>query len=82
MREIQQRRNMAVIFITHDFGVVSDIADRVLVLEKGIVVEQGVAREVLSNPQHPYTRALLRGGAVRHAGDPAGRAETAGRPCG
>ena len=59
MREIQQRRNMAVIFITHDFGVVSDIADQVLVLENGIVVEQGTAREVLRNPQHPYTRALL-----------------------
>ncbi|GHA29829.1 ABC transporter ATP-binding protein [Devosia pacifica] len=59
MRDIQRRRGMAVIFITHDFGVVADIADSVLVLEKGIVVEQGTAEEVLANPQHPYTKALL-----------------------
>ena len=59
IREIQDRRGMAVIFITHDFGVVRDIADRVLVLEKGVVVEQGTAAEVLQNPQHPYTQALL-----------------------
>jgi len=59
IRDIQRRRGMSVIFITHDFGVVSDIADRVLVLEKGIVVEQGTADEVLRNPRHPYTQALL-----------------------
>ena len=59
IREIQERRGMAVIFITHDFGVVRDIADRVLVLEKGIVVEQGTADEVLRTPRHAYTRALL-----------------------
>ena len=59
IREIQERRGMAVIFITHDFGVVRDIADRVLVLEKGIVVEQGTADEVLQTPRHAYTRALL-----------------------
>ena len=59
IREIQERRGMAVIFITHDFGVVQDIADRVLVLEKGIVVEQGTADEVLRTPRHAYTRALL-----------------------
>jgi peptide/nickel transport system ATP-binding protein len=50
---------MAVMFITHDFGVVADIADRVVVLQHGQVVEQGVADDVLSRPQHPYTRALL-----------------------
>ncbi len=59
IRDIQRRRGTSVIFITHDFGVVSDIADRVLVLEKGVVVEQGTADEVLRNPRHPYTRALL-----------------------
>ena len=59
IREIQDRRGMAVIFITHDFGVVRDIADRVLVLEKGIVVEQGTAADVLQTPQHSYTQALL-----------------------
>ncbi|WP_127144312.1 dipeptide ABC transporter ATP-binding protein [Pelagibacterium montanilacus] len=57
--DIQRRRGMAVIFITHDFGVVADIADKVLVLEKGIVVEKGTAREVLDAPTHPYTKALL-----------------------
>ncbi|WP_173089106.1 ABC transporter ATP-binding protein [Devosia sp. 1635] len=77
MREIQQRRGMSVIFITHDFGVVSDIADRVLVLEKGTVVEQGTADEVLSRPQHPYTKALL---AAVPSGTPAVRPIKAEQP--
>ncbi|MHC2436686.1 ABC transporter ATP-binding protein [Bradyrhizobium sp. USDA 4451] len=59
IRDLQRRRNMAVMFITHDFGVVSDIADRVVVLQHGKVVEQGAADEVLRRPQHAYTRALL-----------------------
>jgi peptide/nickel transport system ATP-binding protein len=59
IRDLQRRRNMAVMFITHDFGVVSDIADKVVVLQHGKLVEQGVADDVLSRPQHPYTRALL-----------------------
>jgi peptide/nickel transport system ATP-binding protein len=59
IREIQQRRGMSVIFITHDFGVVADIADEVLVLQKGIVVEQGMAQDVLCRPSHDYTKALL-----------------------
>ncbi|WP_062227579.1 ABC transporter ATP-binding protein [Aureimonas frigidaquae] len=59
MRDIQRRRGTAVMFITHDFGVVADIADRVLVLQRGIVVEEGPVSQVLSVPQHPYTRALL-----------------------
>jgi peptide/nickel transport system ATP-binding protein len=50
---------MGVVFITHDFGIVSDIADRVIVLEKGKAVEEGPAGEVLAHPRHPYTRALL-----------------------
>ena len=59
MREIQQRRGTAVMFITHDFGVVADIADRVLVLKRGVVVEQGTVQDVLNAPQHDYTKALL-----------------------
>jgi peptide/nickel transport system ATP-binding protein len=59
IRDLQRRRNMAVMFITHDFGVVADIADRVVVLRHGQVVEQGGAKEVLGRPQHPYTKALL-----------------------
>jgi peptide/nickel transport system ATP-binding protein len=59
IRDIQLRRGMSVIFITHDFGVVADIADRVLVLQKGIVVEHGTAEDVLRRPRHDYTKALL-----------------------
>jgi peptide/nickel transport system ATP-binding protein len=59
IREVQQRRGMAVVFITHDFGVVADIADRVLVLQRGLMVEQGTADAVLLHPTHPYTKALL-----------------------
>src|SRR5215212_9615354 len=59
IRDLQRRRDMGVVFITHDFGVVADIADRVVVLEKGRVVELGTAEAVLRNPQHPYTKALL-----------------------
>ena len=51
---------LSMIFITHDFGVVSQIADRVAVMYAGRVVEQGPADEVLRHPRHPYTEALLR----------------------
>jgi peptide/nickel transport system ATP-binding protein len=56
---------MGVIFITHDLGVVADIADKILVMHKGEIVEQGVAKDILQSPQHPYTKALL---ACRPAG--------------
>jgi peptide/nickel transport system ATP-binding protein len=59
IKEIQSRRHMGVLFITHDFGVVSEIADRVAVMQNGKIVESGPAREVLRAPQHPYTRALI-----------------------
>ncbi len=64
IRDIQRRKNMSVMFITHDFGVVAEIADRVIVMEKGHLVEQGSAAEVLNHPQHPYTQRLV--AAVPH----------------
>ncbi|MBR1134357.1 MULTISPECIES: ABC transporter ATP-binding protein [Bradyrhizobium] len=59
IRNLQASHNMAVMFITHDFGVVADIADQVVVLRHGRVVEEGTAAAVLGSPQHDYTKALL-----------------------
>ena len=59
IRDLQQRRKAAVLFITHDFGVVAEIADRVVVMQHGVIVEQGAATNVLNNPQHAYTRQLI-----------------------
>ena len=59
IRNLQRSRNMAVMFITHDFGVVADIADRVVVLRHGKIVEEGSIDAVFRNPQHDYTKALL-----------------------
>ncbi len=57
--ELKTRMHMAMLFITHDFGVVADIADDVVVMFRGEIVESGPVGEVLHHPQHPYTRALL-----------------------
>ncbi len=59
IRTIQRRKKMSVMFITHDFGVVEEIADRVLVMQKGRMVETGAMRQILSQPTHPYTRQLI-----------------------
>ena len=64
IKRIQASMGMGVMFITHDFGVVADIADRVAVMEKGVLVEQGPAEQVLNRPQHPYTQRLI--AAVPH----------------
>jgi peptide/nickel transport system ATP-binding protein len=56
VKDLQRRRGTGVLFITHDFGVVAEIADRVVVMQHGRVVEQGPAADVLRRPQHPYTR--------------------------
>lgn len=59
IRELQEESGVGVLFITHDFGVVAEIADKVAVLRQGELVEHGSADEVLNNPQHAYTRALI-----------------------
>ncbi len=59
IKDMQSRRGTGVLFITHDFGVVAEIADRVVVMEKGRVVEQGAAADILTRPQHPYTQMLI-----------------------
>ena len=75
IKDIQQRRGTGVLFITHDFGVVAEIADRVAVMQEGRIVEAGAAARVLNAPQHPYTRALI--AAVPHR--VAGQAQVSGR---
>ncbi|MDB5373204.1 MAG: transporter related protein [Belnapia sp.] len=59
IRELQREHGTAVLFITHDFGVVADIADQVAVLQRGKLVEAGTRDAVLNAPEHPYTQALL-----------------------
>jgi peptide/nickel transport system ATP-binding protein len=59
MRDLQQQYEMSIIFITHDLGVIAEIADRVLVMYKGKIVEQGPIREIFAHPRHPYTKGLL-----------------------
>jgi peptide/nickel transport system ATP-binding protein len=59
VREMQERRGTGVLFITHDFGVVAEIADRVVVMQKGRVVEQGTRDEILRRPREPYTKMLI-----------------------
>lgn len=59
MRELQKDTGMSILFITHDFGVVAQMAHRVGVMQHGKIVEQGMMRDVLSSPQHPYTKKLL-----------------------
>lgn len=71
MRGLQKRLNMAVMFITHNLGVIAQIADTVAIMYLGQVVEYGPVREILRNPQHPYTVDLLR--AVPRLGKTAGQ---------
>ena len=69
LKELQQQFQMAIIFITHDLGVVANVADRVTVMYAGKVVEVGTVDEVFYNPQHPYTWGLLRSMPTLHTGD-------------
>jgi peptide/nickel transport system ATP-binding protein/oligopeptide transport system ATP-binding protein len=60
VKRLRQELGMAIIWITHDLGVVAGIADRVMVMYGGFVVERAGVKELYSNPKHPYTQALLR----------------------
>ncbi|WP_121357116.1 ABC transporter ATP-binding protein [Flavisolibacter nicotianae] len=59
IRQLQQEQNMGVIFITHDLGVVAEIADRVAILYKGAIVEEGAVQDIFRGAKHPYTQALI-----------------------
>jgi len=59
MQKLQAQHNMGILFITHDLGVIAELADTVIVMYKGEIVEQGLVRDIFSNPQHPYTKSLL-----------------------
>jgi ABC-type dipeptide/oligopeptide/nickel transport system ATPase component len=59
LKTLKSQLQMAIILITHNFGIISGIADRVVVMFRGKIVEQGTTDEVLRDPQHPYTRALI-----------------------
>ena len=69
IKDLQQQQDMGVIFITHDLGVVAEIADRVAIMYKGEIVEQGDVHSIFHNAQHPYTKALI---ACRPAMHPKG----------
>ena len=75
IRQLQDEMGMAVIFITHDMGVVAEVADRVLVMYHGEAVEEGTCEQIFHNPRHPYTQSLLaavpRLGSMRGTEEPA-----------
>lgn len=59
LKDLKQRYQMSIILITHNFGIIKGFADEVIVMFRGSIVEQGTVSEVLENPQHPYTKALI-----------------------
>ena len=59
LKEIQSETQMGILFITHDLGVIAEIADRIVVMYKGKIVEEGLVKEIFRNPRHPYTKGLL-----------------------
>ena len=59
MQKLQRERNMGILFITHDLGVIAELADKVVVMYKGKIVEQGNVWDIFTKPQHPYTKGLL-----------------------
>ncbi|OJY03709.1 MAG: hypothetical protein BGP07_07425 [Rhizobiales bacterium 63-22] len=59
LRDLRDRKGMAIIFITHDMGVIAEMADRVLVMYAGRKIEHGTVTDIIRNPAHPYTRGLI-----------------------
>ena len=59
MQNLQRQHEMGILFITHDLGVIAELADKVVVMYKGRIVEQGAVWDIFNNPQHPYTKGLL-----------------------
>ena len=66
IKDLQKQLHMGVVFITHDLGVVAEIADRAVVMYKGEIVEQNTVKEIFTSPKHPYTKALLACRPVNH----------------
>jgi len=59
MRELQEATGVAILIVTHNFGVVADLCDRVAVMQYGRIVESGSINDIFENPEHPYTKELL-----------------------
>ena len=70
LRELQNDLHVAVLIVTHNFGVVADICDRVSVMRSGRIIETGTARAIFDDPRHPYTKDLL--GSILHEAEPRG----------
>ncbi len=64
--EVRRKFDLAVLFITHDLRIAAQVCDRLAVMQKGVIVEQGTTADVFANPQHPYTRALFEAAPGRH----------------
>lgn len=75
VRDLRDRIDAGIVLITHDMGVVADLSDRVIVMEKGLIVESGTAHQVFKEPQHAYTQQLL--AAVPHLGSIIAEADSA-----
>ena len=80
LRDLQSEFHMAVVLVTHNFGVVADLCDRVSVMRLGRIVETGPTRPIFTSPRHPYTQELL--GAILSEAEPRGPLVAAGRPAG